>query len=294
MNLTALLGKKSDLLGIDIGSRTVKVVHVSRKGSSPELRFCGMTETGDFTSLKNYLSQQGLSGLQAATCLEDPSLKIRKVEVPDMPEGDLKEAVKWKIREVLDGPAEEFVVRSSLLEKISTPDMKKLMLVGYAIRRKAVAEMIKKMAASGVRATFIEPGSVSFAAAVERASPSGTDWVAGVDLGAAHVVMVIVGQGKLYYSRPLPGIASSGDEGYNQRLAAEMQNTIDTFTVSFKVDRLQRIFLGGGGATRPGLTDYLSANLAVETKVLDPFGEMAGKPDEPHLYGQALSLAMSS
>ena len=70
-----------------------------------------------------------------------------------------------------------------------------------------------------------------------------------------------------------------------------MQNTIDTFTVNFNVDKINRIFLAGDHATLPGLAEYLSTNVAVKSEILNPFGHMGNAPDKPYLYAQAYALA---
>lgn len=288
--------KKSDTLGLDIGSRSVKIVRLTHS-KKPAVSFCGMVEISlnatDFSqTLHDYLAEHHLLGLSAAACLDDPSIKIRKVELPEMPEADLKEAVKWKIRDVLEGPVSDYVVRSSLLEKVSTVQAKKLMLVGYAIKRAAVTNLLQKVTLAGLKISFVEPSSVSLAAAIEAAYPSGENWVAGLDVGPGKAVMVIVGQGKLYYSRPLPGIQSVWDDPViNQKLAAEVQNTIDTFTVTFHVDKINRIFLAGSGAALKGLAEYLTTNVAVKSEILNPFKEIDKAPDKPYLYAQALALA---
>ena len=290
--------KKPDMLGISVGPKTVRLVCLSRQGKKRAVSFCGTCEAafgeeGFAGLLHSYLAANSLLGMQAAVSLDDPSMKIRKLELPEMPEADLKEAVKWKIRDVLEGPVADYVVRSSLLEKVATAQAKKLMLVGYAVKRAAVNALLQKIVAAGLKVSFVEPSAVSLAAAIEQAYPSSEHWVSGLDLGPKKAIMVIVGQGKLYYSRWLPGIPeiSDKDPAINQKLAAEVQNTIDTFTVNFHVDKIHRIFLSGEEATLPGLADYLSTNVAVKSEILNPFRDMEKIPDKPYLYAQAYALA---
>src|SRR3989338_10665458 len=100
MFLQDLLRKKSDTLGLDIGNRIVKLVRITR-GKENLVSFCGKLEANpadsDFSKvLREYLAKHNLLGMGVAASLDDPSLKIRKLELPEMPETDLKEAVKWK------------------------------------------------------------------------------------------------------------------------------------------------------------------------------------------------------
>lgn len=299
--------KKTEILGLDIGQRSVKLARlVHTEKNLTGAAFLGLLETktddsGFVGTLRHYIAQHNLAGLKAAACLDDPSLKIRKIELPKMPENDLREAVRWKIRDVLEGPVEGYIVRHSLLDKSYSANAKKLTLIGYAVKKSAVDELVQTINAVGLKPAFIEPAAVSLAISVERAVPASDEWNAGVDLSSGRTLMAIIGRGKLHYSRPLPGITAPEegvDSAFNQKLAAEIQNTIDAFSVAFEVDKINRIFLSGRGAVLPGLTAYLSTNLGIQTLVNNPFSDVTVEPamekivqEKPHLFSGAVSLA---
>lgn len=300
---------KSTQLGLDIGSRSVKAVVVSSPNSpKPRLDFCGALEVREndpkaSEKIKAFISQNKLSGMDAAVAIDNPSLKIRKIELPKMPEADLREAVRFKMRDIMEGTVEEYVVRSSLLGESGNKNATRFLLVGYAIKKAGVQELIQRVTSYGLKPVFVEPSIVSIAAGIEQVYPSVDAWHAAIDLGIKKSLMTIIGNGKFYFSRPLAGIQydpenPAGQEEYHQKLAAEIQNTLDTFAVTFQVEQINRILLSGAGAGIPGIAEYLTTNLGLATEVFDPFqGLEIGPKVNPelaaksYLFSQAVSLA---
>lgn len=298
---------KLGLLGLDIGSHCLKIVKLARAGGGRfKIDFCGAYDVEENSvtfqeTVHDILKTNNLLGLPTAACINDPSLKIRKVELPPMPESDLKDALRWKMRDAVEGAIEDYTVAHSILEESIMAGAKKQILVGYAIKRQSIFEWMGRLTKLGLKPKILEPAVISLASCIEKIYPSEDNWIAGIDLGAYKCMLVIVGRGKFYFSRPLSGIqlseARSDLNGFMQKLAAEIQNSIDTFSVIFQVEKINRILLSGGGAVLPGLSEYLTKNLGVETGILNPFAiaepseNQKIPPDQQHLYAQAAALA---
>lgn len=298
--------KKSSTLGIDIGSTSTKIVKLTHKdGQNSILEFAGIFE-GDPKSenfipeLKKFISSHKLSGSSSASSLDDNSMKIRKLELPKMPDADLKEAVKWKMRDIVDGDIEDFIVRWSHLP--GSGDGKQISLVGYAVKKSAATQLKQILTKIGTHPEYIEPAIVSLSAACGAVNDDDEQWTGCIDIGPSNSIMSIMGNGKFYFSRPLPGIRinpkENVDNDFLQRVAAEVQNTIDTFSVLFKAEGVQKIYLSGGGALSGNLADYLSTNLGVACEVIKPFANIDISPEmnetvqkSGHLFTQALALA---
>lgn len=301
------LSKKPEVVGIDIGSHRVKVVRMAPKKTGGMVAFCksmewNPLETGATESLKSFIQREGLKGCRAASCLSDPDVKMSKMELPGMPEGDLREAVRWKMRDILEGPMESYVVRSIVLEELAALPAKKLSLLGLANKRERVTALSLMLKQIGLEDSFIEPEAVTLAASVERVCPSREVWVGALDIGAKKNLLIINGQGKFSFARSLPANPLPGpradDAQFNQKLAALIQNTIDTFTVSYKVEKLGRLFLCGGGASQNGLSEHLTTNLGIPTEILNPFqglelapGIEKGFMENQQMFAQATALA---
>ncbi len=304
--------KKVEPLGIDIGSTSTKIVRLTRKNPGTglqaySLEFAGqlMVKSSDpqFTAqLKDYLQKNKLSGLPAATCYDDSKLKVRKIEIAKMPEADLLEAIRWKMRDLVEGNIDDFIVRYSLLNETGPADAKRMVLVGFLAPRESVKAAADGLSKAGLAPMTVEPSAISLAACVDAVAPTGGQWVGAIDLGATKSIMVIIGDGKFLFSRPLTGIATPNlenmDSTFNQRLAAEIQHTLDNFSITFQVEKLNNLYLTGGGSQITGLAEYLTRNLLIESSLLNPFQGLDASskqaPENPMLYSQAIALAMTA
>lgn len=295
--------RKQNLLGLDIGSQAIKCVRLAKKNDKKTLAFCGVFKTpgneADLVGqLGQFLKENALTGLPTAASIDDPSLKIHKIELPPMPEADLKEAVRWKMRDVVDGSIDDYVVRYSHMSESDPAKTKHIHCVGYAIKKTSIKHYQEILKKCSLKPEIIEPAAVSLARASEETNPSGDEWLATVDLG--NPLLIICGRGKFCFSRPLPSLKnlSFSHDDYPQKLAAEIQNALDTFIVTFKVEKIKKILLSGEPAGKEKICDYLTTNLGIETRILDPLANMQ-IPDglknmganQPFIFARAVGLA---
>lgn len=297
--------KKKSVLGMDIGTKATKVVQFSyNKSGQAQLERYGMIEAGladeQFEgALKSWLTEQKIANALVASSIDDPSLKIRKIELPKMPEADLIEAIKWNLREIVEGDIDNFSINYSKIQEYEENDTIKIELLGYAINRQAVQEFQNKILKLGVQPFFIEPAAVTLASALDRCHGSEDNYTAGVNIGFSSSLFYVVGKKTFTFSRPLAGIhlkdLEKDKEGFNQKLAIEIQKSIDTFKVNFRMEEIQALYLSGGGALIPGIDEYLKTNMGIQTELLNPFANLsgAGAPEgvQPQLFAQAVSLA---
>lgn len=299
--------KKNATLGLDIGSQTIKAVQLKhQEGGQSSLQFCGKfsfeNQEEKIHSIKKFIESNKLSGANVACCLDDESMRIRKVELPQMPEADFKEAVKWKMRDIVEGAIDQYVIRYSQLKNVDKPDSKTKTVVSYAVKKQVITQTMQILNKCGLKVSAIEPEAVSLAYATDLNYSSAERWMAAVDIGTTHTLMTIIGYGQFYFSRPLVGInlqgASQNQKEFHQKLAAEIQNTIDTFSVTYKVEKIDSIYLSGGGAYLADLRNYLSKNLGIQAENFNPFlkvlvGSSFKEEIEKNgaLYTKALALA---
>ncbi len=281
---------RGPVLGLDIGQSGVKLVRLHSRPEKteadchyyPERILAGTNQ--DVEAFRRFLQSQHLLGMSVAVNIEDASLKIRRVDVPKMPADDLREAVPWLLRDVVEGPISDYVVRHSLIEESVAGDVRRLSLVAYAIRKKTVHDRVGFLTRCGLKPVFVEPASVSLLALFDRLH----GWKQGeccalIDLGESKSIFTVMSEGRLFFSRPLPGISLSllrsqvekelsltpaeaelllknvereGEKldpilsSFYSRLAVETQRSVDGFSLVFKKERnesqgdiVSRIFL---------------------------------------------------
>lgn len=297
-------GNKS-VLGIDIGTKATKVVQLQFTGSDkPGLATCSLLQSGrsdeGFTgNLKNFLAENKLGRAMVATSFDDDSMKIRKFELPKMPHPDTVEALRWKLRDMVDGDIDTYTVSySKILEQegVETPIVE---VMAYAVKKTAVFETKVLLERLGLNVFYIEPSAVTLAATLDRCHTDDDHFLAGIDIGHRQSIFYVIGKGVFVFSRPLRDIhlqAHEKDpENFPKQVALELQKSLDTFSVNFKLQSISQLYLSGGGALVPGLSEYLQTNMGIETAMVNPFKSLHVPANmegvRPELFAQAVSLA---
>lgn len=281
-----MFGNKKSVLGLDVGSNTTKIAQLSFIGGKAKLEKCAMAETGfkddGFVgNLRSFLAEQKVKGLVTAVSFDDSSMIIRKMELPKMPEPDFQEALRWSLREHVDTDPSEYAVSYSVIkENTSDSESTMLQIVAYAVKRQAVLDFKNKIDQVGVSVQNVEPEPVSLAAMLDKQLSTADSYVAGVDIGRSHSLFYVIGRGVFVFSRPMKNIDlnlyQKDPQEFPQRLAIELQKSIDTFHVNFEMQNISSIYLSGGGALIDGLGNYLETNIGVKIKILDPFQNIGG------------------
>ncbi len=136
--------QKKSIIGLDIGSKSVKIAQLSFNGSNkPVLERCdflpsGLSDESFGANIKNYLSENKLGHAMVAASFDNDTLKIRRMELPKMPPADAIEAIKWNLRDVVDGDIEQFTVNYSTIKEAGEDENASLDLVVYAINKNEV------------------------------------------------------------------------------------------------------------------------------------------------------------
>ncbi len=326
--------RKKEIMGVDLGSSGVKLVRLRRREDGSVESFHRWHYSGhlledpkkEIPAFRDFLRANQLDGARVACNIEDASLKIRRVELPKIPDSDLREAVRWQLRDVVEGSINDYVVRHSFLEEVSVGGVKKLALLAYAIRKNLVFKSMEFLRRLTLEPVAIEPASVSLLAVFDLIQ----GWQKGefyglIDFGDSHAVFTVMSEGKLFFSRPLTNIsgrqlkdflgkelALSNHEVeellrqglnhekvstllplYYTQVAVEIQRSMDAFALAFHRDKTHRLFLCGGFGDLPGLSDYLTKNIAVPTSLLDPAKKLPELSEGNFFFDVALGLALS-
>jgi len=74
-----------------------------------------------------------------------------------------------------------------------------------------------------------------------------------------------------------------------EKLGLEIQHAIDAFSISHQIEKIEKLFLTGGGAASENLSATLSKNLGIVTELFNPFqgieqtNEFALATEKPYL-----------
>jgi type IV pilus assembly protein PilM len=129
----AILAGGKNILGIDLGSTSIKLVELKKDGKVPSLvtygyleKAAGDIDRGDQDSLqkktiedlKKLCQKSGATTNLAITALPNFSVFFSIITLPAMPEKELKEAVTAKAKKIIPLPIEDVILDWKILEKI--------------------------------------------------------------------------------------------------------------------------------------------------------------------------------
>jgi type IV pilus assembly protein PilM len=283
-----------------------------------------------------YLKEHGMAGKQVNANIEDSTLRIRRMDLPEMPDGDMKIAIRWNFREYVDGPIEKYSVDYSAFGDIKVNGDKRPILA-YAVSNDSVAKLSELIKQTGLKPVSIEPNATALLAIFDH----NVGWKKGefyvmIDIGSKVSNFIAMGGGCLLFSRPLTTFGMDGlikqivkdvscppdkagayvsallknalpaeiqekvsvcVQGFLGAMAVEIQRSVDAFCMMFHVEKVEAIYLSGGGSMISGITDSFTKNLGITTRLFNPFEKIdmraaGGVVPNAQLYAVAAGLAM--
>ncbi|MCB8933623.1 MAG: type IV pilus assembly protein PilM [Fimbriimonadaceae bacterium] len=212
--------KLNSVLGIDIGSRKIKVAEVRSQGREPVVTALGMIDTpegsvdhtGVYNSdavgaaLKQVLAESGASVPHAVISIAgQASVLVRTLEVPRMNPAELKEHMQWEINRNI--PFAESTVVSDFQPLASDDPNSQNMDVVMAISPQSAIDMILacvKKAGKQTAAIDVEPLGLARSVKMSYDDQYDQQTVCVVDVGHKTTSINIFKGGKLLMPRQVP------------------------------------------------------------------------------------------
>ncbi|MBI1909559.1 MAG: pilus assembly protein PilM [Deltaproteobacteria bacterium] len=272
--------KTKDLIGLDWGHHSAKIVQI-KKDPTGSLVLARLACQVNHSSLGDFVQAEQMSGFSVACNLEEENLHIRRVEIPPMPESDLEQAIRWMVKDSVEGNLDQYAVRSLLLDDQVTSGGKKQVYLAFVVSRKILLDRMVSLRRLGFSPVSLEPSATALLASFDASE----EWEVGkkyvlLDIGGSQSSFFVFSDQKLLYHHSLTGVSAEPPGGgkdetllksFYGQLAVDVQRAVDSFSVSFHREKVDKIFLCGGGALLPRVDDYLTKNMGIETVLFDPF-----------------------
>lgn len=221
---------KSNLIGVDIGSYSVKVVAlVGTEGAYtlggaalfrlPREGGEGLPATPPF--LSGILKAKRIRGSRAAALMSGPSLIFKHLKLPVMPEKDLKEAVRWEVRKDLAiavSPA-DLVLDYMTAARAAKPGNNTLSIIAFAAVRSDVERSISLFRDAGLELRVLEvvPSALLFSFNANNEWEPGVNY-AMLDIGETKSTLAILKDKRLSFAREI----GTGGADFTRHLASGM------------------------------------------------------------------------
>ena len=221
-------------VGIDIGSKTIKIVELEKEGNSFKLKGSGvvayngspierLTDEKDLSVLAQAIAklhkEANISTKDVKIALPETQVFTRAIKFPLLTDQEIASAVKWEAEQYIPIPVEEAIVQHQIIERkenITPPEVSVLLV---AAPRKLVEKYVKVLQLAKLNVTAVE---TELASLVRALAPEKQTSLL-IDFGARSTNIAIANNAQLVFSRSIPTAGEAFTRALAQGLGIEYQ-----------------------------------------------------------------------
>ncbi|MDP3888664.1 MAG: type IV pilus assembly protein PilM [bacterium] len=329
------------VFGLDIGSTSIKVVQLENDGGkfrllslgaavAPSPGFASEAESDLIaiaTSIKKLCQETKISAKNVITALPEGEVFTRVIEMPQMREDELTDALPWEAEQLVPRPLSEVTLDWRIIDKGEAGNKSAKMKVFLVAAPKGLIEKyIKVLGMAGLEPVAIETEMIAASRALISSTATPTLLL---DFGAKTTDVAIVQKGQVIFTRSIPtagdaftrslssglslepgqaeqykrayGLSDKKLEGKIKEVLTpvvkivsdEIRRAIQSWAEKEK-EPLGRLILTGGTANLPDVSAFLTHELNIEVQVADPFTQLiTGQQFAGQIKGNACLFAVA-
>lgn len=185
---------KSPVVGIDIGSSSIKVAQLSGSIRNAKLLYAGLAEIPKERSeekiadaLNDLLEEGKIKKQKIGAVFTTYTPTIRYLTLPKMPKDELSEAVKWEVKKVINFPAEGMIIDFLVMGETDDRDIKKYELLIVAVEKDTVFNNMAVFKKLGIQLNLLTVNPLTMLNIVKKNYTAYEENVVYVDIGAGKM-----------------------------------------------------------------------------------------------------------
>jgi type IV pilus assembly protein PilM len=221
------LGKAKSIIGLDIGSSSVKAVECTVKNKGVEMVRMGVAKLppeaivqGAFlnsgavvSAIQEAIANAGIKAKQVATAVSGHSVIVKKISLPAMSREELDESIRWEAEQYIPFDINEVNLDFQIVEGSEAEGQMDVLLV--AAKKDLIDDYTQVIADAGLQPVVIDVAAF----AVENAfhanyDSSPEEVVALVNIGSQVVNINIVSRGAPAFTRDI----ATGGNAYTEEI----------------------------------------------------------------------------
>jgi len=229
-----------------------------------------------------------LKSARCATILKPGEYQMLLVEAPKVPESELRQAVRWQIKDLLDHPVDEVMLDVLEIPVITDDPLANRYMYVIAAPNSIVVERMKRFDEAKLRLAVIdipETAQRNISALFEEDGRS----CATLYVGDDSSLLTVTNGGELYLARRIEITAGQMTAGlpearreFAERMLHELQRTLDHFERQYRSLPIGKLALGPLPED-DDLDSFISDGLGLSVELID-FAEVL---DLPEVYDRA-------
>jgi MSHA biogenesis protein MshI len=263
-------------LVVELGEGRASFAHVVPDSLQPAVKFAEERawDVADPKSLERVAREFGAKRFRCTTLLKPQDYNILLVEAPAVRPEELKAAMRWRIKDMLDYHVDDATIDVLDVPVPAAAGQRAHYMYTVAARNDTIRATLERFAAAGIPLAVIDiPDTAQRNLAVRLESEQRA--VAALTFDAQGGLMTVSFAGELYLSRRLdvtaPELANGTGEARERmldRVLTETQRSLDSCERTYPFFTFGRLVIGpfGGDAA---LRAHLAANLYLPVETLD-------------------------
>ena len=222
--------------------------------------------------MRELAQRHHLQKTACTTVLEGGDYKFMVTEAPEVPAAELSAALRWRIKDLIDGPVNEITLDVFEAPRVGANSNKRAVYV-VAARNEVLKRRVDLLVHAGAKLDVIDIAELA-QRNIAALLPQDAQGVALLSLRQEHGLITLTRQGELYLSRTLSvGQAQLAHEATRDnalgQIVLEVQRSLDYYESHFRQAPLRHLLLAPLAVDAAPVIDYLRANLGVDVSLLD-------------------------
>lgn len=315
-----LLRAKQDIIGVDIGSSSIKLVQLREMKGGYALQGLGLSplpaeaivdnaimDSGSVVGiLRSLVESHKVRTKNVATSVSGHSVIIRKIQLPIMTEEEMEASIQWEAEQYIPFDISEVNIDFQILGPDSK-DPGQMNVILVAAKKDFVNDYLTVFHECGLDPKVMDVDCFAMENAFEANYPEeNTPVLVLVNIGSSAMNVNILKDGVSVFTRDIQvggnmfndelqkRLGLSGDDAETvklggelpdvdhgavvdilhdaaESLAQEIQRSLDFFAATSADEKVQKLFICGGGSRHPAVREALLRRLDIPVELLDPF-----------------------
>ena len=276
--------KKEARVAVCSDESAISVARVRReKDLPPTLDVCEVQEIQNISirdaEIARLTKVYDLDQYSCLSSLELGDYNLLLVEAPDVQPEELRAAIRWRVKELID-----FHIDDAVVDVFEAPSFKAAgnnkMMYAVVARSARVKQLIEQLNGAGLHLDTIDIPELALRN-VAAMLPEDVGGVALIYVGQQQGLITITKQSLLYLSRTInvgtsllpEAVLSVMDDDDCQRwldgIIIEVQRSMDYYESHFSQPQVSSLVMTPIGKEIPGITEYISEQLQIPARMLD-------------------------
>jgi type IV pilus assembly protein PilM len=231
-----LISRQKPLVGLDIGSSSVKAVELRKAKNGFELVHAGLETLASDTvvdgaimdalsvadSISKIFSEQKIKTKSVATSVSGHSVIVKKIPLPVMSEEELSESIQWEAEQHIPFDISDVNLAYQVLNQASSSNTTDVLLV--AVKKDKILNHTNVITQAGKTPIVVDIDAFAIQNAFEtNYSPASNSTVALLNIGASIMNIVVTRGGTPLFTRDV----SAGGNQFTDALQKELSLSFD-------------------------------------------------------------------